>query len=170
MKRFFAFCITILLLLVAAANLSFAQGQIPTGEQISRAAKATKLDRGSSTTAEKDGMKVTVTPADLSKIKSSKDLEKGQIVAVVDVNGIPELPNGRYNVFLLKSNDRWQSFLESGGKIAGDFKRVELSSTKPDERQSRRQPEIVLAPGWCLEICANGPGKRPCMKLCLQCA
>ena len=153
----------LLLSVCSAVNSTFAQRKMPTGEEIAKSAKSAKLNRQASATSEKDGMKVTVTPMDLSKIKTPKDLEKGQVVAVVDVKGLPDLPNGEYNLFVVKLNGGWQEIFESGGKIVGQAEQVEVSSTKPDERNTSTGPVIVLAPGgcWCVSIC-NG-------RLCMMC-
>ena len=99
-----------------------------------------------STTAEKDGKKVTVTSIDSSKIKTSKELGKGQVVAVLDVEGIPELPNGRYNVFVAKIGGHWQAFFESGGKIVKRDETIEVSSKSPNQHQAGTEPVIVMAP------------------------
>jgi len=159
-----------LIFMGVGVSLALVQAKKPTGEEIARAAKAVNLNLGASATAEKDGMKVTFTPMDFSKIKTPTDLEKGQVVAVVDVKGIPELPNGKYNVFLVKSNDRWQAFFESGGRIVEQCERVEVSSTKPNERRMSTGPVIVLTPScFCVTICSNGPGRQVCANLCRRC-
>lgn len=133
-----------LLFAAGGANFAFAQGQLPTGEAIARAARGARLNPGASATAEKDGMKATITPVDLSKIKTPKDLEKGQVIAVADVKGIPDMPDGKYNVFLVKLNDGWQEFFESGGKIVKHVKRIQVSLTTTGERRKSIQAAILL--------------------------
>jgi hypothetical protein len=65
-----------MVLLFASCGIALAaKGQTPKGPEIERAAKSVKLSLRNSTTAERDGMKVTVTPTDLDNIKTA-DLEK----------------------------------------------------------------------------------------------
>jgi hypothetical protein len=166
MKR--VLCLGLLLSVCGAVNSTFAQRKMPTGEEIAKSAKSAKLNSQASITSEKDGMKVTVTPMDLSKIKAPKDLEKGQVIAVVDVKGFLDLPNGKYNVFVVKSNDGWQAFFESGGKIVEQLKRVEVSSVTSAERKGV-QADIQQTNCFCMSICNNGPSPRVCLMLCRRC-
>lgn len=156
-----------LLFVAGGANLTFAQGQSPTGEAIARAARGARLNPAASTTAEKDGMRATVTPVDLSKIKTPTDLEKGQVIAVVDVKGIPDMPDGKYNVFVVKLNDGWTEFFESGGKIVKHVKRVEVSSTTPGERRKSTLAVQLVPWCFCVSLCPNGPN-QPCI-MCHRC-
>lgn len=150
MKRFSAVLVVTLCcvaFVAGGANSTFAQRQKPTGHEIARAAKVAKLNRRASTTSEKDGKKVTVTPMDLSKINNLKDLEKGHVIAVIDVKGILELPDGKYNLFVAKSNDAWQAFFESGGRIAKQDENVKVSSKEIDERKVGPEPDVMAPIG-----------------------
>jgi len=139
-------------------NSTLAQRQMPTGDEIARAAKAAKLNPRDSATSKKYGMTVKVTPMDLSNINTPEDIANGQVVAVVDVKGVRDLPDGEYNVFVVKVNNVWQESFEFDGKIVGQAKRLEVSSTKPSERQAGTGPMVVLSPGgcWCVSYCPNG--------------
>lgn len=151
MKKVFG---SIALILVAGGVYwASAQRRMPTGEEIARAAKAGRLNPRDSATAEEGGKKIAITSMDSSKIKTSTDLEKGQVVAVIDVEGVAELPNGTYNLFLVKLNDHWQVLFESGGKIVKRDRSVEVNSTEPDHRKVGAKPEIVMAPNVPPEIC-----------------
>ena len=136
-------------------NSAFAQRQIPTGEQIAKSAKSAKLNPAASITADKNGIKATVTPVDLSKIKSPKNLEKGQVIAVVDITGVPDLPDGKYNVFVVKLNDGWQELFESGGKILKQTK-IEVTSSQPGARTMGFKAGIELGGScFCVSICTS---------------
>ena len=147
-------------LLLSVCTLATAQKvvprKMPTGEEIAKAAKFATLNSAAFSTTENDGIKVIVMPVDLSKVKNIKDLENGQVIAVVAFEGNPHLPDGKYNVYVVKLNDGWHEFFESGGKLFGPAKRVEITMTKPNER--RGVIGTVMVPGscWCVSICPNG--------------
>ena len=149
MKR--VFYIGLLLSVCALATAQTAI-QLPTGETIAKAAKAARLKPKASTTSEKYGMKVRVTPTDLSNVKSSEDLAMGQVIAVVDVKGVPDLPNGRYNLFVVKLNDGWQEFLESGGRSLGSpspsksVQQSPASAGRPDLWSNWRPAVVGVCP------------------------
>ena len=128
-----------------------AKGQTPTNAEIARTAKSIKLDARNSTTAERDGMKVTVTPTDLASVKPAQ-LEKGYVIAVIDVIGGPEAGNGRHNLFVARFKGSWRAFLELNGKVK-ELKNVEITQTKHSERKSL-PPQVVLKPPcWNLTPC-----------------
>ncbi len=108
MKRILCFGLLVSSCTFAAAQ-KIIRTPLPTGEEITKAAEMAMLNHRASVTAEKDGKKVTVTPVDSTKTKTSQNLEKGQVVGLIDVEGIPELPNGKYVVFVRKSAGRWQA-------------------------------------------------------------
>src|SRR5690242_2955273 len=150
MKRFSSLLIVTLsfvAFVAGGANSTFAQRENPTGREIARAAKVAKLNPSASETSEKDGKKVTVTPIDLSRINNPKDLEKGYVVAVINVKGILELPDGKYNVFVAKSNDAWQAFFESGGRIAKQDESVKVSSKELEVSARGTQPDVMAPIG-----------------------
>jgi hypothetical protein len=169
MKRFSSVCVMTLFFVAVGPYAAFAKAQMPTGEEIAKAAKAAKLNSEASATAKKDGQKVTVTSMDFSKIKTPKDLEKGQVVAVIAVKGVRGLPNGKYDVFLIKTNDRWHAFFESGGKIVKEDNHVEVSSTKSDGERVNIRPVIEMPPppGFCADICFGTFPRVVCIrKIC----
>lgn len=158
-----------MVLLFASCGIALAaKDQTPKGPEIERAAKSVKLSLRNSTTAERDGMKVTVTPTDLDNIKTA-DLEKGVVIAVVDAVGVPNLRNARYNVFAVKANGRWRAFLESNGLVT-EFKNVQTTEMNAGE-QTAMSPQVVLAPPcWCMSICYGSGKHKICLRsACYQC-
>lgn len=166
MRLFPSVRITTFLLVAGSAYLASAKNQMPTSEDIVRAVKAVKLNPRASTTAEKDGMKVTLTPIDFSTIKKPNLLEKGQIIAVVDVRGTPELPNGKYNVYVVKSNDGWRAFFASGSKIVEQCTHVDVT-TGSGERQPGIQIHTKLC--FCGDMCTSGHSPNYCWHFCHRC-
>ena len=128
-----------------------AKGQTPTSLEVARAAKSIKLDRRNSTTAERDGLKVTVTPANLANVKTAQ-FEKGYVIAVIDVTGGLDAGNGRHNLFVAKFRDGWRAFLESNGKVK-ELKNVQITETNGSERKTMPPQVIVVPPCWCVTQC-----------------
>lgn len=81
MKRLSFRCFTTLFFVVMGAYAAFAKAQMPTGQEIARAAMAAKPNSKASATAQKKGTKVTVTPMDFSDIRTLQDLERGYVAA-----------------------------------------------------------------------------------------
>ena len=147
-----------------------AKGQTPTSAEIAQTAKSIKLDRSKSTTAERDGMKVTVTPTHLANVKTAQ-LEKGYVIAVIDVTGGPEAGNGRHNLFVAKSSGGWRAFLELNGTVK-ELKNVEITETNGRERKYLPL-EVILAPGgcWCMSQCWGSGVHKVCLaQHCNLCA
>lgn len=157
-----------IVLLVAAFGIALtAEGQTPKAQEIERAAKSIKLKPRDSTTAERNGMKVTVTPTDSAKSKTA-DFEKGVVIAVVDTVGVPDLPDARYNLFAVKSNGRWRAFLEANGRVT-EFQNVKATETNAGER-TIPLPELILAPKCsCGSICVGSGKNMACFNACQRC-
>lgn len=156
MKRVRPVCCITLFFVAIGAGGAFAKSSRPTGEEIARAAKTLKLDRQTTATAQERDKKVTITLADFSGVKNRGDLENGYVAGVIDVKGTPGLPDGRYNLFLLKKNQRWHALFESGGRIIKQDDRVEIRSTK--SHAERIRPIINLLSGG---ICLPSPPHPP---------
>ncbi len=143
--------IAMLVLLALCGVALTAKGQAPIGSEIARAAKSIKLDRRNSTTAERDGLKVTVTPTKLDNVNTAQ-LEKGYIIAVIDVSGGPVPDRGRHNLFVAKLNGEWRAFLESNARVK-EMKNYQVVASSGSERISRRPEVVVLPTCWCATQC-----------------
>ena len=94
-----------------------AKNDAPTAEEIARASRSIALNAKASKTAARDGGKVTVTATDLSKLKTVAELERGQVIAVVQATGVKDLRSGKYDVYVMKRDRGWQAFFLSQGKV-----------------------------------------------------
>lgn len=157
---------SMLLFLISCAIASTANGQTPTGREIAKAAKSLKLRPQDSTSAERDGMRVTLTPTDTSNVKIT-DMEKGFVIAVVDVVDPSGEGNGRYNLFVMKSRGHWRAFRESNGQVT-EVKNFEATETLGVERIP--DPHVVLTPVCsCGSICSGFGKRQVCFNACWRC-
>jgi hypothetical protein len=159
MKRFPPVCVIILFFIEIGICGASAKSKIPTGEEIAVAAKAVTLNRSAAITGKKDSVRLTLTPVSFSKMITSRVLEKGQVVALLEATGVSDLPNGKYAVFLMKSNGQWLGVFESGGKIVARCTRVRVSSTNPSERRFHIQTPTC----FCSQFCLSGPPPQTCI-------
>jgi hypothetical protein len=154
----------VVLLLCIIAQPAFAERkEPPTGKEISDKAKNAKFDKDGAGMAEKDGKKVTVTPADLSDVKAEKDLEDGAVIGQLETEtDAGKLPPGKYNLFAAKVNGEWHVYAEAGGKLAGEAKKVKMEKMEKTGKPGKWKVEIgsiniygcwVLFGGWfCVDI------------------
>ena len=143
--------VSTIVLVISLVTVLTAKGQTPTSAEIARTAKSIKLDARNSTTAERDGLKVTVTPTHLANVKPAQ-LEKGYVISVIDVAGGPDAGNGRHILFVAKFRDGWRAFLESNGKVK-ELKDVQITQTNGSERKSLSPQVILVPPCWCVAQC-----------------
>jgi hypothetical protein len=157
MKLIYATCLASLIVSVGGTSFASAQSHLPTGEQIAKAAKAARLNLAVAATAEKYGRRVTVTPIDFSKINTAKNLEKWQVIAVVDATCIPGLRNGRHDVLVARLSGQWHAFFETGGKIVSENGRLEVSSKTDGAKTVNLRPVITMPPPGFVRIFASVP-------------
>src|SRR2546425_6426298 len=77
----------------------------PSGSEIAKKAPSAVLDSENSTTGEKNGKKVKLTPAKLDQLKNEADLEAGQVIGLLETEAAGDetgLPPGKYNIFAAK--------------------------------------------------------------------
>jgi len=126
------------------------------GQEIAQKAKAAKLDRDRTTTAEFKGKKIAFTPADLSHVKQDSDAEAGQVIGVLETEAAGDetgLPPGKYNVFAAKVGDQWRAYAEAGGEIVKEAVNVRMERSK--ERPTSLKPEF-REKGWCYRTYYGG--------------
>jgi hypothetical protein len=156
-----------LIVLALAICPTFAKNDVPTAEEFARATRSIKLNASLSKTDEREGGKVTVTGTDLSNLKSVRELEKGQVIAVVQATGIKDLPNGKYNVYVAKRDRRWQAFFLSRGKL---FEECGVTVTEGAAAGQKVRPIEIKFPKPC-GFCAGGicTPQGACFNLCRRC-
>ena len=123
----------------------------PSGRDIAEKAKATKLDASQATTANVQGKRVTVTPADAGQLKSHSDMREGQVLGQLDTEVAGDetgLPAGKYNLYAVEQDDGLHVYAESGGQVVGEG----LRATKHSDRSSRGNKPEITEPGWCISI------------------
>ncbi len=137
-----------LVLFLIAMPAAAARRDKPSGAEIAQKASSAVLDSENSTTGEKNGKKIKLTPANLPQGKSEAELEDGQVIGVLEneVGGDETgLPPGKYNLFLAKVGNDWHTYAESGGRIVAEAARVKVEK---QSQGTRRRPEFH-AQGWC---------------------
>jgi hypothetical protein len=106
----------------------------PTGADISQKAAAGSLETANKAAGVTHGKTVTFTPANLSHVTSTADLEQGQFVGVLNTEIAGDksgLPVGQYNLFLGKVGNDWHVYAESGGTVVAEAASVvQRSDTK----------------------------------------
>ncbi len=153
MKRFLL--VVGVLVCMVALPVFAARKERPAGREIAEKAKAAKLDRGSATTGEKGGKRITITPAILDQLKNETELEDGQVIGLLETEAAGDetaLAPGTYNLFLAKVGNKWHAYAESGGKIAAEAVRVNLEKT---DKPAGTKPEVITE-GWCLRLTIAG--------------
>lgn len=131
------------------------------GREVAARAKQTGLDERRKASAEMTGKASRFTPARLDHVQSLEDLEKGQVIGVLDTDlagDETDLPPGKYNVYVRKGQDgTWEAVAERGGEIVSKAARVEVRTHK-EHPKGKGAPEEVLLPefrhdGWCWWVC-----------------
>ncbi len=120
----------IVILLIAVSSLVI-------GTSLVLAAETVHLNTKHKTIATQGVKKVALTPAIAQKGFGAKELEKGQIVGVIETENIDNIPNGKYNIFVAKAGNTWQAHLESNGKIVAKSKSVKVT-----QAAEIKKPEI----------------------------
>lgn len=126
----------------------------PSGREVAEKARGVRLDKNRSFSGVKNGKNVKFTPANIDHIKTLEEFEEGQVVGVLenDLEGDESnLPVGKYNVFLANVNGEWHAYAESGGNVAAEAARVEVSQYKIGEGKSTRS--TFNPNGWCCCWC-----------------
>ncbi len=122
-------------------------------KEIKLKAQTLKLDETRTTIGEKDGKRVKIIPANLDHVKTVEDLERGQIIGVVEneIEGDETgLPKGSHMVYVKKVDGQLKAFAECSGKIT-----VEAASVKIEEKEKskiKNHKPIFNPEGWCASI------------------
>lgn len=93
-----------------------------------------------------------------------RTFEQDYVADIVDVKGTPGLPDGKYNLFIAKTNKGWRAVFESAGKIVKQDRRVKVSPTNPHGDKISIRPVLVITGGG--QICLPPP--RPYAVICIH--
>jgi hypothetical protein len=121
------------------------------GKEIREKAKKMKLDKTKVVHGKKNGKRVKFTGAKLEHVKSMKDLERGQVVGLLEnelAGDETNLPTGKHNVYLKKVNGEWKAYAESDGKIVAEAARVTVE--KRDKKDTGNLNPQFKPDGWCI--------------------
>ena len=141
----------LLLSLLAAAPIA-AQGDVARVEKdIDVKAKAVKLDTKHAKSAQINGKKFNLIPADFSSIKSLDDIKAGVVLGQLDTEASTaedvSLPPGKYDLYLAREGGVWKAWATKNGKI------VELPSrwkSVPIRRPTwSRSSAMAVVAGGC---------------------
>ncbi len=150
-----AWIITLLLVtgLLFAGNPCFAGESKALGKEISEKAKKMKLDKTKVVNGKKNGKKLKFTWAKLEHLKSIKDIEKGEVIGILENEAEGDethLPPGKHNLYLKKVNGEWKLYAESGGNITAEALRVRVEESKKEKNIGKSRFE---SDGWCGILC-----------------
>jgi hypothetical protein len=139
------YALTLLTLLFLGSVTPAALAKRPTGEEITKKAKAAKLDKGNSASAMIKGQKVQFTPVEGDQRLSQSELEEGVVLGVLDTEAKGgKLPAGRYNAYAAKDDGDWKVYLESDGRIVQEVRNVKVEKhaggkAKPEITEGHKQ-------------------------------
>jgi len=141
MDRFWSVFAIVLMCVVAQPALAELKER-PKGEDIANKAKKATLEKDRAATGTHEKKKCTFIPADLSHIKTEKELENGHFIGQMNTElpgDLTKLPPGKYNLYLAKVKGEWHVYAESGGKIVEQAHKVKFEKKvregKPDNKK-----------------------------------
>jgi len=144
------------------------------GPEVAAQAKQARLDQERKASAEMAGKASRFTPNHLDHLQKLEDLEKGQVIGVLDTElagDETDLPPGKYNVFVRKGDaGEWEAVAETGGRIVSKAARVKVVTHK-ERPKGGKHPGDVLLPefrehGWCWWVCFPLWGFWVCVLVC----
>lgn len=127
-------------------------------EKITEKAREAKWEADKTVTGVVGVGKITFTPADLSAIRSERELEEGRIIGFLqtEVQGDEtKLPPGNYHLYLAKRNSkdksdkRWHVYAEADGKIVSEAVRVRVNVTELGPAAGEKALPELVPQGWC---------------------
>ena len=130
--------------------------QKPTGQEIFKKSKESKLDSDNSFETVREGKKVKFTPVKMPTINTLEDLEEGQSIGLLEYELETEkLPKGRYNVFIAKVNENWEGYLETDGQIIKEAHKVSIKRHYFGDRKIKKPRFKFIEGSWtlCFSVC-----------------
>jgi hypothetical protein len=125
----------LLLSLLAAAPIAAQGDEARLEKDIAVKAKAVKLDTKHAKSAQINGKKFNLIPADFSSIKSLGDIKAGVVLGQLDTEASTaedvSLPPGKYDLYLAQEGGVWKAWATKNGKIVKAAKQVEERPDTP---------------------------------------